>query len=72
MGNVFLPLITQVASLFLMMVPGYLMKRCRLAGEGFGKGISNLVLYIAQPALIVCAYIDYRGDGGVWLGALWV
>ena len=72
MGNVILPLITQVAILFLMMVPGYLMKRCRLAGEGFGKGISNLVLYIAQPALIVCAYIDYRGDGGVWLGALWV
>lgn len=72
MGHIILPLITQVAILFIMMVPGYLMKRCRLAGEGFGKGISNLVLYIAQPALIVCAYIDYHGDGGVWLGALWV
>lgn len=72
MGHVIIPLITQVAILFLMMVPGYLMKRCRLAGEGFGKGLSNLVLYIAQPALIVCAYLDYRGDGSVWMGALWV
>lgn len=72
MGHVIIPLITQVAILFLMMVPGYLMKRCRLAGEGFGKGLSNLVLYIAQPALIVCAYIDYRGNGSVWQNALWV
>ena len=72
MGHAILPLITQVAILFLMMVPGYLMKRCRLAGEGFGKGLSNLVLYIAQPALIVAAYVDYRGDGSVWQNALWV
>ena len=72
MGHVILPLITQVAILFIMMIPGYLMKRCRLAGDGFGKGLSNLVLYIAQPALIVSAYLDYRGDGSVWTGALWV
>ena len=40
-----------------MMVPGVIIKACRLAPEGFGKGLSNLVLYIAQPALIFMAYL---------------
>ena len=40
-------LITNVAILFLMMIPGIILKKCKLIGDGFGKGISNLVLYIA-------------------------
>jgi len=55
--GVALKLIYNVALLFIMMVPGVLMKKCRLCGEGFGKGISNLVLYIAQPALTFVAYL---------------
>ena len=51
-------LITNVAILFIMMVPGVLLKKCRLISDGFGKGLSNLVLYIAQPVLIVFAYLD--------------
>ena len=64
-------LIFNVAILFLMMIPGVIMKKCRLCDGSFGKGLSNLVLYIAQPALIVFAYIDFSG-GGIWLNALWV
>ncbi|MBO7196543.1 MAG: AEC family transporter [Clostridia bacterium] len=52
-----LKLIYNVALLFLMMVPGVLMKKCRLCDDSFGKGISNLVLYIAQPALTFVAYL---------------
>lgn len=51
-------LITNVAILFIMMVPGVLLKKCRFISDGFGKGLSNLVLYIAQPVLIVYAYLD--------------
>ena len=51
-------LIVNVAILFIMMVPGVLLKRCKLVSDGFGKGLSNLVLYIAQPVLIVYAYLD--------------
>lgn len=51
-------LITNVAILFIMMVPGVLLKKCGLIKDGFGKGLSNLVLYIAQPVLIVYAYLD--------------
>ena len=52
-----LSIIYNVGILFIMMIPGILMKKCRLCSDGFGKGISNLVLYIAQPALIFLAYL---------------
>ncbi len=63
--------IYNVAILFLMMIPGLLMKKCRLCGDTFGKGISNLVLYIAQPALIFLAYVR-PFDKEVLLNSLWV
>jgi len=64
-------LITNVAILFLMMIPGIILKKCRLIGDGFGKGISNLVLYIAQPCLIFLAYVG-PFDKSVLLNSLWV
>lgn len=51
-------LIGNVAVLFVMMIPGIILKKCNMVSDTFGKGISNLVLYIAQPILIVCAYLD--------------
>lgn len=50
-------IIFNVGILFIMMIPGILLKKCKLCPDGFGKGISNLVLYIAQPALIFRAYL---------------
>ena len=50
-------LIFYVALLFIMMLPGIIMKKCKLSTDGLGKGISNLVLYIAQPALVFMAYV---------------
>ena len=48
--------IFNVALLFLLMIPGIILKKCKMIPEGF-KGLSNLVLYIAQPALLFLAYI---------------
>ncbi len=70
--NIILPLVTNVAILFIMMLPGLLMRKCRLAGDGFGKGLSNLVLYIAQPSLILCSYLDCAANAELWMNALWV
>lgn len=50
-------LIPSVLILVLLIVPGFLMSKFRLAGEGFGKGLSNLVLYVAQPALFIAGYV---------------
>ena len=64
-------LISNVAILFLMMIPGIILKKCKMVSDGFGKGISNLVLYIAQPALIFLAYVrDY--EESVLVNSLWV
>ncbi len=49
-------LFSQVLTLMLMMIPGFLMAKFKLAPERFGKGIANLILYVAQPALIILAY----------------
>ncbi len=49
-------LFSQVLTLMLMMIPGFLMAKCKLTTERFGKGIANLILYVAQPALIIAAY----------------
>ncbi len=63
--------IYNVAILFLMMIPGVIIKKCKFAPVGFGKGLSNLVLYIAQPALIFLAYVRPY-DKEVLINSLWV
>ena len=61
--NIALKIVYNVALLFIMMIPGVLMVKCKMSTHGFGKGLSNLVLYIAQPALIFMAYLrPYNGE----------
>lgn len=65
------PIIYNVALLFIMMIPGIIMKKCKLAPENFGKGVSKFVLYIAQPALIFLAYVrDFNAS--ILMNAVWV
>lgn len=69
--NIIGDLIFNVAVLFVMLVPGIVMKKCKLVTDGFGKGISNLVLYIAQPLLIVSAYVNCKSRfSDIWLNIL--
>lgn len=64
-------LILRVAILFLTMLPGVIMRLCRLTPEGFGKGISNLVLYIAQPVLVLYSYLGFEGSlADIWVNVL--
>lgn len=71
MADIITGLIFSVAVLFMMLVPGIVLKKCKLVPDGFGKGLSNLVLYIAQPALIVSAYINCESNfADIWLNAL--
>ena len=50
-------IIENVAIFFIMMVPGIILRKFNMIPEGFGKGLSNLVLYIAQPVLVFLAYV---------------
>ncbi len=62
-------LIVNVAILFVMMIPGIIIKKMNMIPEGFGKGISNLVLNIAQPCLILFAYLNCD-DRDIWADSL--
>ena len=64
-------LIYTVGIFFVMMVPGIIMKKCKLSTDGFGKGLSNLVLYIAQPALIFRSYLR-SFDKGILINVVYV
>ena len=56
-------IIENVSIFFIMMIPGVILKKCNMIPEGFGKGLSNLVLYIAQPVLVFMAYVrDFDED----------
>lgn len=70
-GDLIVDLVFNVAVLFVMMVPGIVMKLTKLVPDGFGKGISNLVLYIAQPILIVSAYVNCKSHfADIWQNIL--
>ncbi len=47
-----------VGVFFLIMIPGIILKKCNISTDGLGKGLSNLVLYIAQPVLIFESYLQ--------------
>ena len=71
--NITSSLIEQVAILFLMMAPGILLKKCNLVASNFGKGLSNLILYIAQPVLVFYSYLNFNGTfRDIWKNILTV
>ncbi len=70
--NLVLDLVKEVAILFVMMLPGVILKKCKLISDGFGKGLSNLVLYIAQPVLVFNAYLEKSFSTDVLLNAAMV
>lgn len=57
-------LVQQVAVLLLIMIPGFLLAKFHLVGDGFGKSIANVILYAAQPALIIMGFVsvDFNTD----------
>jgi predicted permease len=67
-------IIYNVGILFVMMVPGIILKVTKLSIDGLGKALSNIVLYIAQPALVLRAYLmDFDPDtltNIIWVFAL--
>ncbi len=50
-------LFSKVILLLLMIIPGFLLAKAKLSTEGLGKGLANIILYAAQPALIIKGYI---------------
>jgi predicted permease len=56
----FISLFRAVLILFLMMVPGYIMRKMKLASDGLPLGFTNTILYITQPAMLVVGFFRAR------------
>ncbi len=52
----FLKVLLIMAVLFAFMVPGFALKKLKLMGEGAAFTLSNLLLYVCQPALVVKSF----------------
>ena len=56
-------LVSKVLMLLFLVVPGFILAKCGLAPEKLGKGLASIILYVAQPALIIMAYdCDFSTD----------
>ncbi len=60
-------LFEQVAVLVLIMIPGFLLAKGKLVSDGFGKSLSNVILYAAQPALIIAGFVSVDFNTAVLL-----
>ncbi len=66
-----LALCQRIGLMFAMMAVGYIMKKAKFGGDKLPAELSNLILYFAQPALIINTYIrDF--DKSVLAGLIWV
>lgn len=51
-------IVQTVAILSMMVLPGFLLGKFKLAGDGFASGLSNFVLYVAQSCMFVRAFLS--------------
>jgi len=50
-------LFISVLTLFCYMIPGFILRKTKLADDGFAKALSVLTLYVAQVALIIHGFL---------------
>ena len=73
MNEIISSIIYTVAVFFALMLPGIILKKTNMIPDGFGKGLSNLILYIAQPALVFLAYVKpYEDEKTIMVNAVYV
>ncbi len=59
----FISLFRAVLLLFMMIIPGFLMRKLKLAGDALPLGFTNTILYITQPAMLVVGFFRARDMG---------
>lgn len=56
----FINLFRAVLLLFIMMIPGFIMRKTRLASDLLPLGFTNTILYITQPAMLIVGFFRAR------------
>ena len=50
-------LVVRIILLFIMIIPGFILRKKDMLNGEISKGLSNLVLYAAQPAMIIASFL---------------
>ena len=51
-------LVNKVLILTVMVILGFILRKCRLADENLSKGFANTVIYLSQPAMIIYGFLE--------------
>lgn len=62
MGEMYCKVLLIMAVLLAFMVPGFAMKKLKMVGEGGTLTLSNLLLYVCQPALAIKAFCIFTPE----------
>lgn len=62
MGEIYLKVLLIMAVLLAFALPGFVLKKLKMVGEGGTLTLSNLLLYVCQPALAVKAFCVFSEE----------
>ena len=62
MAQIYIKALLIVIALFAFMIPGYVLKKLKMFAENANAALSNLLLYVCQPALIMNAFCVFSQE----------
>lgn len=68
----FIKLLSSVTVLFLLVIPGFLLSKSKIEGTTLAKGLSNLILYGTQPALLLYSFLVIKFEMRIFKNCLLV
>lgn len=70
MSQIYLKVLVIMAVLFAFAVPGFALKKLKLAGERATYTLSNILLYVCQPALAISAFCTFTPEEWAFVSAI--
>jgi predicted permease len=56
-SQTFSALFESILSMFLMIIPGFILRKCKIGGESLPKAITDVVLYVSTPAMLIKSFL---------------
>ncbi len=59
----FTTLFQSVLSLFLMVIPGFVLRKTKIGGDSLALSLTNIILYVSSPAMLINAFLrEYNSE----------
>ena len=53
----FITLFSSIFTLFLMVIPGFILRKSKIGGDSLAISLTNVILYVSSPAMIINAFL---------------